>query len=393
MNAELEVAELVQAAQSEFGRIATEHVPEQLAAEKLSADAWRGSVRALPTAVLTLLRTIDLTTLRMQALETIEAELFGWDARHDAGRALDNATVGSLWRRSLSAARRAETLRTIRRVVDQTKLVAQILKLQAHDCASALPDWQEEPEVQEGVLHVRDVHRGAATFGVRSYPEATPVEVVVYVVRRWIDTTHRAKPRCWDLTGGSGTVKDVVTTVFGGHVIGTDIALDNASTVYGDLRDAGRHSRHQRARKRFAGDQVPTGVIARPDLVFIHPPSRGWPACSWVYGRDVVATSRDLGLLLERDQYVRVVADAVRAGLAHMADGGLVSVLIPEYVRLHQQLTADFGTADLLLEKIADVSTLIERHAVVDDAPVRQASLGTSRGPLEHLILTRKSSS
>lgn len=382
---------LVRASEREFQDAVTRVRDADSVIVEAADGAWKQKAHALPAEVNKLLRTIDLPSLRVQALGAIEETLFGWQDRRNSRRALDIATVRAAWRRSLVGLQRSETLRVVRLAVDDAKHLAQIQKLQAHECASALPKWQEEPAVQHGVLHVRDVRRGTATFGVRSYPEATPVEVVVYTVRQWTSSTGKTKPRCWDLTAGSGTVFDVITTVFGGRVVGTDIAIDNAATIYGDLRDAGQHSRHRRAPKFFPGDEVPVDVIRRPDLVFVHPPSRGWPACAWIYGRDrVPSLTRDVGVLLERAQYVEVIADAARVALAQLADGGLMSVLVPEYVRCHQEISADPGTADALLAAIADVATLIERHTVVDDAPVRQASLGTTRGPVEHLILAKK---
>jgi hypothetical protein len=43
-----------------------------------------------------------------------------------------------------------------------------------------------------------------------------------------------------------------------------------------------------------------------------------------------------------------------------------------------------------LLRNVNKNCTLIDRHRVVDELPVRQASLDYSRGPVEHLILGRR---
>jgi hypothetical protein len=344
--------------------------------------------RAVPDQVARLLRTIDLLSLRTQALAQIELELFGWRDRREGYRSLDTPTVRSQWHQAVSGSARAETMKIVRHVIDDTKHLAQIQRLQAHECASALPSWQAKPQVRDGVLNTRDVSRGSLTFGVRSYPEATPIEIFVLVVRMWMQRTGKQRPLCWDMTGGSGTGHDVITTVFGGQMISTDIALDNGKTVYGDIREAGRLS-HHRGRVGVL-ERGPEKTVKRPDLVFIHPPSRGWPACAWVYGRDTRAVAQDLGVLLERDLYVGALADAITASVGKLADGGLISVLVPEGVRLHQTVVHDPGIADALLERLAAICTLVEQHAVVDEQPVRQASLGTTRGPVEHLILAKK---
>lgn len=349
---------------------------------------WKRLARAVPDQVAKLLRTIDLLSLRTQALEQIEQELFGWRDRREGYRSLDTATVRSAWHRALLGSARAETMRVVRHVIDDTKHLAQIQKLQSHECASVLPLWQAHPRVRDGVLYTRDVSRGTLTFGVRSYPEATPVEVFVLVVRMWMQRAGKRRPLCWDMTAGSGTGHDVITHVFGGLVISTDIALDNGNTVYGDIRDAGRLSHHGGC--VLPMERGPEKFIKRPDLVFVHPPSRGWPACAWVYGRDTRAVSQDVGLLLERDAYGGALADAIKAAADYVAVGGLISVLVPEYLRIHQAVWPEHGMADVLLKQVAAACTLVERHAVVDEQPVKQASLGTTRGPIQHLILSKR---
>lgn len=365
---------------------------DQLRRETENSEAiWKHQVHALPVEVARLLGSIDLCDLRIKALAQIEQELFGWNNRYEGNRALDTASVRATWRSALRENRRATIIPVVRHVIDDTKHVAQIQKLEFHEFAPALPPWQRYPRVQGGVLYTRDVTRGMPTFGVRSYPEATPVEVPVFVTRLWMKRTRRYQPACWDLTAGSGTVHDVVTAVFKGRVAGTDIALDNRTTVFGDIRDAGSHPRHARQMLRLPGYRAPKDVVSNPDLVFIHPPSRGWPACCWVYGREKErARELDLGVLLERREYVQVIAHAVRTSMEHLAEGGLVSLVIPEYLRLHQEVVPDPGIADALLLQVQQECVLVARHAVVDEQPVKQTSLGTNRGPVSHLILAKK---
>ena len=90
-------------------------------------------------------------------------------------------------------------MKVVRLAVDDAKRIAQVQHLQEHAVPSSLPAWQREPRLVGGILHVRDVSRGTPTFGVRSYPEATPIEVVVYVAKLWMKSTGQQHPRTWDL--------------------------------------------------------------------------------------------------------------------------------------------------------------------------------------------------
>jgi hypothetical protein len=354
---------------------------------------WKVAVQTLPPEVTRLVGTIDLMTLRRSALGSIEEDLFGWANRTSAEGRLDVAAVRRAWRRALSGPQRDATLKVVTRAVDDVKRVAQAERLQEHEVASRLAAWQECPQVVGGILHVRDVSRGARTFGLRSYPEATPIEVVVYVVALWTKRTGREHPHSWDLTAGSGTVHDLLTTIFGGVVAGTDIAIDNRTTVCGSLDEPGEHAL-PRERGVPGVFRAPAPRVTTPDLVFLHPPSRGMPACSWLYGLrgrwDVAVHLRsDLAYMADRRAYVERIAKAVRTSLGRLAPGGMLSLLVPEYVRDHQQIAADRGIGDDILHLLGDGARLIERHEVVDDAPVRQTSLDRARGPLVHLILGR----
>jgi hypothetical protein len=352
---------------------------------------WKYSVRTLPDDIAKLLNTIDLLSLRVEALNQIEHELFRWTDRKSKSRRLDAACVRMAWRSAVSGPQRSKTLRIVRHIVDDKKHVAQIQKLQAHECALALPSWQGNPQIKDGILYIRDVTRGTPTFGVRSYPEATPIEIPVLITNIWTRMTGRGRPNCWDVTAGSGTVYDVITTIYKGKVVGTDIAIANDITCYGDIRNIGHHPRHEHKPKLLPGDKGPKTVITRPDLVFIHPPSRGWPACYHIYGPDLeMACSQDIGVLMERKEYVAVIGEAILTAISRLAPGGLISVLIPEYIRCFSKITDDVGTTDELLNYVDIKCTLIDRHRVVDEAPVRQASLDYFRGPLEHLILGRR---
>lgn len=369
--------------------IAAATAQQRVGANAGEPDNWKHLARALPPEVRRLVRTIDLLSLRVQALNHIERKVFGWEERRAGKRVLDTSAARIAWKRACSGERREATIRTVRYLIDDHKQLAQIQKLQDHQCALTLASWQEKPVVSQGTLHTRDVARGTPTFGVRSYPEATPIEVFVLVVQLWMERTGKSRPRVWDLTGGSGTGADVITTVFGGRVISTDIALDNGKTIYGSIRSVGRVSRHGGPVSIL--ETGPDLVVTRPDITFIHPPSRGWPACCWIYGRDRgPLLAQDLGLLVERERYVEAISTAIRAAARRLASDGLVSVLVPEYFRLHQEVLDDPGAADAIVASVADICTVVDRHAVVDDEPVRQASLSRTRGPLEHLILAKK---
>jgi hypothetical protein len=96
-----------------------------------------------------------------------------------------------------------------------------------------------------------------------------------------------------------------------------------------------------------------------------------------------------LAYTLDRGAHIERIAKVVRTSVRRLAPGGLISLLIPEYVRFHQELAPDRGIATDLLRTLSAEALLIERHEVVDDHPVRQTSLDRARSPLVHLILAR----
>jgi hypothetical protein len=396
---EKELDDLVAAVEQELARVFEEELgdPKGRPAVVEGARArgrWNIARKALPPEISKLLGAVDLPALRMEVLENVENDMFGWsDRASDHGR-LDQAAVRRAWRQRLWGPQRGATMKTLRHAVDNIKGVAQIQLLQEHQPVSNLPRWQIDPKIVEGILHIRDVSRGTPTFGVRSYPEATPIEVVVHVVRKWMQRTGRQHPRTWDPTAGSGTVHDVVTAIFGGTCAGTDIAIDNGITMYGDIDDVGAHPLHTQHRGVPGVFEVPAVRVTTPDLVFIHPSSRGWPGCSWLYGyrnREEVNfnLNLDLAYTLDRGAHIERIAKVVRTSVRRLAPGGLISLLIPEYVRFHQELAPDRGIATDLLRTLSAEALLIERHEVVDDHPVRQTSLDRARSPLVHLILAR----
>jgi hypothetical protein len=98
---------------------------------------------------------------------------------------------------------------------------------------------------------------------------------------------------------------------------------------------------------------------------------------------------RDLAYELNRDAYVGRLVKAIRVGLRRLATGGLLSLLVPEYVRFHQRITPDPGIAGAIVRSLGTDAVVLERHEVVDVRPVRQASMDRARGPLVHVIVTK----
>lgn len=366
--------------------------------EQDAKTKWRSERRAMPPPAAKLLDSIQVTSLKVEALHRIESQLFGWDSRRVKNRTLDQADVRRAWREAWRPELLTASLKTVRSAIDEVKSLAQIQLLQDHPPAEVLPSWQREPKVTDSVLRVRDVQRGKPTFGVRSYLEPTPVEVVVHVVRRWMRMTRKTRPSVWDPTAGSGTVADVVTTIFGGSVASTDLAVENAVVAFGDLENIGTHHLH---RRQHLGRTVirwysppQKGVIATPDLVFLHPPSRGFPGASFLFGSragEEITNYLDSDLTYaDRRRWVEVVSNAVRAAIGRLGDGGLLSLLVPEYVRCHQEVADDEGLADGVLARFGTEEVqLVQRWNVIDERPVNQISIGSTRGPLVHLLLRR----
>ena len=183
--------------------------------------------------------------------------------------------------------------------------------------------------------------------------------------------------------------------IFGGVVAGTDVAIDNNITTCGNLDDVGAHPLHQQHPSVPRVFGAPAARVPAPDLVYVHPPSRGWPACSWLYGARVNSDvrenlERDLAYMLERRTYVGRIAEAVRTAAAPASRRRHPQ---PGNPRVHEvppgacSRSRDRGRHPLI--RLGPDARLLERHEVIDDAPVRQTSLDRSRGPLVHLVLAQ----
>lgn len=366
-----EVDQLVAEVESEFAEEAVVRSEAHICNPENAERLYEELVRHVPRPIRKRLGTVRQPMLRLEALRACESELFEWGSEPD-----DPTTVRASWTAAWSPEHRADTLKAVKRTLDNVKAMAHCGALYSHRVADHLGPRQESPQAVEGVLRVLDV-RGGPSFGFRTFLEATPVEVPVLVVRLWQGVTGRLSPLVWDPTGGSGTVREVVTRVFEGIVASTDLTPVNEHIVKGDIRQLGDLYRCLLKPHR----------IERPDLVFIHAPSRGRPSYPELYDRDRERGKTFDLCSLDRDSYIQELVIAAQTALERLAPGGLLSLLVPEYRRRGSTITPDPGIADQILNSLEGPWSLVERHQVIDQEPVAQASLGRSRGRMVHLIL------
>jgi len=352
-----------------------EEVERVFRPEPQEGPSWRSRVRSLPPAVRTPVLTIDVPMYRMECISEIEMRLFGWTDR----RRLDDTCPGSTvavppaevrvaYTRALSADRREQALRLVRHVVDEVKRRGFVRRLLDERRQATVPD---EPRLTRGGIHCEDPEaRTEATHGVRSYLEATPVQVVEFVVGLLENLGGRKVTNVLDLTAGSGTVADVVAA-HGGRTAERDL---------GPVRDR-THALDVRQVQRAA---EPGRLF---DLVFIHPPSIGRPH----------PVEMNQGLVqgdlsrVHPDEWVAVVASAIEGALRFLQPGhGLLSVLVPEGIRDHQRVLPLPGMADRIVDRLPEGGYVVDRRQLRWGRRARQVSLGRARVPTVHLLIARE---
>ncbi len=348
--------------------------PEPTTGAQEIGRRWRAGSRALPPVVRSPLLTIDVPIYRVECLHEIERALFGWESRRRVDRrtgrsiALMPVEIMVAYSDALAPGRREQTLRVVRREIDRAKHRGFVRKLQALERASQPPAirttrsrsiWCEDPE-----------SRTEATLGVRSYLEATPVQVVEFVVAFLENFGGRKVINVLDLTAGSATVTDVVAT-HGGRTAERDLGPVRDRTHALDLRQVHRAAETGR---KF-------------DLVFIHPPSIGRPH----------PVDMNQGLVhgdlsrVHPDEWVAVVLGAIEGALPFLQHGhGLLSVLVPEGLRDHQRVLPLPGMADRIVERLPEGAYVVDRRQLRWGRRARQVSLGRTRVPSVHLLIAQE---
>lgn len=361
-------------------------------------EKWRDLARRLPVEVRRIFEGIRVHSLRLDALFEAEERLFGWRDRltpppsaAQDWRKLNPLDVSAAYRKALESPRKAATIQHVRWAIDHALHGAQVRQIVQHEVASSVPAGQDpQPVIEGGRIEVRDVPSGEKSFGVRSFLEATPVELVAYTLNLLATDSSFNAIEAWDPFTGGGTVADIVRSR-GGRVVASDLSIGDMVTKYADACDLGRTALHQRGfRPQFPSHVIPQeDVIETPNVVFLDPGSRGRPSTSSLYfGSD---DPRDLSLL-ERDEYIETIANIARVALKRIAEGGLVSLIIREGVRDQQRVTPDEGLGAEIVGRLLDIAYVVDRLEVVYLSPVKQVSLGAGRVPTVHYLLARSES-
>lgn len=342
---------------------------------------WEAIACYLPPRAVALLEHIEVPFLRLDALELAERKILVGRPRGSMDPALYRELWARAWRR-----RKLWALKALRLAIDTVLRDAYVKKLYTHEVACRVPMRKAV-----GDIVVNDPDRRRPSFGLPSFPEATPPHIVAIAVQQWESRRERLRlpriaPQAWDITAGSGTVHDVLR-LEGGRVVSTDLTASNEHVTTLDCRDLGRCMAHGALSPLGGMIRLdPAAVVAHPDLVFFDPPSRGRPSEQDVY--DGPFKSGDLAVL-DRAQWIATVCNVVLVAAGRLASSGLVSLVVRKGVRESQRVEAD-GALD---EDVINVLTatgcfkVVARHRVRWGKRRNQASLAQSRCPMTHLLL------
>ena len=287
----------------------------------------------------------------------------------------------------------ARTMRMLGRVRDQVVRHQHFGNVAVHTTFTTTPGslkaWRPN---KEGVLVVDEPMHLSPSFGSPAFLEVTPTQVLRFIHETWagrkvlgeldLDETWR-NPRVWDLTAGSGSGRDYFGLLHGCSVISSDLTVVSGEGVaLADCREVGLLAQHGARRRHLLAK--PELIVAEPDIILFDPSSAGPPTCSAIYGDGT--HSQDLAVL-ERNQWVFAVADVTTRAARHLADGGLLSLLVRCGRRLHQQVDEDGDLLD-------DLRTVLEgRVRIMHEMPLAyrhrhpQTSLGLNRVPAVHLTI------
>jgi hypothetical protein len=308
---------------------------------------------------------------------------------------LDAVTVRDAWRAACRPERLPATRRLVRQIRDEIVRVLHAGAAFQHLRYEKMPTYMKAWKPKNGVLTVTEVGRTIPSMGYAPYLEATPPQLVRYVYETWLarrleatedpSSLMRRKARALDLTGGAGTVHDVLS-VLGCSIASYDLTAMNEAV--GTL-DAREFLRHFEAPTRYAPNERQRRPAGRPDLVFFDPSSRGWPSSSALYWPDAdgYGDARDFASL-ERDTWIETTAGLVKRLLPVLAYGGVVSFLVRHGVRDRGRVeTDDQLVGDVKTALGSDVTILEDVRVEYGKNRVNQASLGQARVPATHLLL------
>ncbi len=362
-------------------------------ADARGAKAWSENAGLLPTEIGALFSRVRKDGLRAEAFRRAEGAVL-WGASD-----LDNERRERLWRGACRGQRRQQTLSTVRKAIDGVlSVVPHYLRIYKHQVPEVLPKQLHRARVRNGALVVNEPRRRSPSFGVPAYPEWTPPEIVVVTVR---ELERRLKRRglarrvaAWDLTAGSGTVRDVLNRMKGSCTssdlcsLAENVPAIPIQRVGREVFHTGTNLHEDRWGKKNFDFQDWHLVEPNPTLIFIDPPSRGWPTMTHLTQEDAEASWDLAGF--DRDLYIQVVAASVAQAVGCLAPGGLVSLTVREGTRESQRITPDPQLGDEILAAVRGRVGIYLGHRIEHGTIFNQASLGSSRPPMMHFLLERR---
>ncbi len=253
------------------------------------------------------------------------------------------------WETRWAPENRGKTKRWLGLLVDREVRLYHQGKVADHGTPSALLPSQEAWRTDKnGVLVIHESSQPGPSFGSPGYMEPTPLKLLRWVHETWLRRHVRGlgdhdvglddpiAPRIWDLTAGSGTGMDYFGRLHGSDVVASDLTAVAIGVAAEDCRRVGLLRQHRGVHRGALSR--PGLVISSPDIVLFESTiARNTVALADLWRRTSLRRSRSL----RREPWMFAVADVAVRAAAHLADGGLVSLLVRCGIRHHAEVEPD----------------------------------------------------
>lgn len=376
---------------------------------KQEKRAWTDSASDLPGHVRGALERVRTVGLRFAITKDFEHRKFGWVNGHRRVRRggveqmtpVDRIERARAWSRAFSGLAASTNMSDLKVLIDNWIAPIHQGQVLQGRWPDELPASLKNVKVVNGALTIDEARNRKDFPGVASFFEQTPPELFVLDARAVRSRFTRlalawGQPGAWDSTAGSGTGAAALHPL-GWHVVSTDLTNPAEQVKFLDARNLGASPYHHRPVK-IGGKQVPPAkikeaeIVIRPHLIFLDVSSRGTPTHAEEYGQGI-NIEHDFASL-RRPQLVEDVAAVVVHGLGLLNRGGCFSLTVREAWRSGGRIVPDLGLTNDILNAITQKGgsyDMVEDYRVIYRNPRNQASTGSSRAPIRHVLLGRTS--